>query len=77
MLPNHFRFVRSNEGAYPECSPAPRQSPDGRTFSLECVAPAPGTYVMYFNRPPYMAFRDAATRTPAEAMRLQFAVRAP
>lgn len=77
MLPEHVSFVRSDEGAFPDCSVSepPPLSADGRTFSLDCVARAPGKYVIYFNRPPYMAFRDAQTHVPAQPARLEFTVR--
>jgi DNA-binding CsgD family transcriptional regulator len=75
MLPEHVSFVRSDEGAFPECSPPPRLSADGLTFSLDCHAREPGRHVIYFNRPPYMAFRDASTQTPAAPARLEFTVR--
>jgi hypothetical protein len=75
MLPQAYSFVRSDEGLYPECPSPPRLSADGRTYSLECVARQPGKYVMYFNRPPYMNFREAETQTSAEPARLAFTVR--
>jgi DNA-binding CsgD family transcriptional regulator len=75
MLPQAMSVVRTNEGAFPECPSPPRLSADGRTYSMECVASAPGAHVVYFNRPPYMNFRDARTQTSAEPMRLEFTVR--
>ena len=75
MLAQAYSFVRSDEGLYPECPSPPRLSADGRTYSLECVARQPGPYVMYFNRPPYMNFREADTQTSAEPARLAFTVR--
>jgi DNA-binding CsgD family transcriptional regulator len=75
MLPQAYSFVRSDEGLYPECPSPPRLSADGRTYSLECVARQQGKYVMYFNRPPYMNFREAETQTSAEPARLAFTVR--
>lgn len=74
MAPQHYSFVRTDEGAFPECSGLPQLSRDGRTYALECVA-KPGKYVIYFNRPPYMAFRDASTQTPAQPARIEFTVR--
>jgi hypothetical protein len=74
MLAGAMSVVRSDEGAFPECPSRPQLSADGRTWTLECVASAPGRYVMYFNRPPYMNFRDASTRQPAESKRLEFTV---
>jgi len=75
MLPQAYSFVRSDEGLYPECPSPPRLSADGRTYSLECIARQPGTYVMYFNRPPYGNFREAETQISAESARLEFTVR--
>jgi DNA-binding CsgD family transcriptional regulator len=75
MLPQAYSFVRSDEGLYPECPSPPRLSADGRTYSLDCIARRPGEYVMYFNRPPFMNFREAKTRTSAEPARLEFTVR--
>jgi len=74
MLPDAMSVVRTDEGAFPDCRSRPQISADGRTWTMECVASAPGSYVMYFNRPPYMNFRDGSTRTPAEPARLQFTV---
>jgi DNA-binding CsgD family transcriptional regulator len=75
MLPQAYSFVRSDEGLYPDCPSSPRLSADGRTYSLDCIARQPGKYVMYFNRPPYMNFREAKTQTSAEPARLEFIVR--
>lgn len=74
MLPQAYSLVRSDEGLYPECPSPPRLSADGRTYSLECVVHQPGRYVMYFNRPPYVNFRDARTRVSADQARLEFTV---
>lgn len=75
MAPDSYSFVRNtDEGAFPDCALPPRLSPDRRTYSLECAAPPPGKYVIYFNRPPYMAFRDAASGAPAQPHRLEFTV---
>jgi hypothetical protein len=74
MLPQAMSVVRSDEGAFPECPSLPQLSEDGRTYSMECVASTPGTYVVHFNRPPYMNFRDARTRVSAEPARLEFTV---
>lgn len=76
VMPRSVSYVRTDEGAFPECTSSPQLSADGRTYTLECVAREPGTYVVYFNRPPYMAFRDAANGAPAEPVRLAFTVRA-
>src|SRR5690606_10055504 len=75
MAPQHYSFVRTDEGVFPECAGPPQLSADQRTYSLECTAKAPGKHVVYFNKPPYTAFRDAATGTPAGAARLEFTVR--
>lgn len=75
MLPQAYSFVRSDEGLYPECPSPPRLSADGRTYSLACIAQQPGKYVMYFNRPPYVNFREAQTQVSAEPARLEFTVR--
>ena len=75
MAPQSYSFVRSDEGLYPDCVGQPRLSTDRRTYSLECTASRPGTYVMHFNRPPYIGFVDAATKTPAREARLEFTVR--
>ena len=74
MLPQAYSLVRPDEGLYPECPSPPRLSADGRTYSVECVARRPGKYVMYFNRPPYMNFRDARTQVSGEPARLEFTV---
>ena len=74
MLPQAYSLVRTDEGLYPECPSPPRLSADGRTYSVECVARRPGKYVMYFNRPPYMNFRDARTQVSGEPARLEFTV---
>jgi hypothetical protein len=75
MLPQAYSFVRADEGLYPDCPSPPRLSADGRTYSLECTAHRPGKYVMYFNRPPYMNFREAETQVSAEPARVEFIVR--
>jgi DNA-binding CsgD family transcriptional regulator len=74
MAPRHYSFVRTDEGAFPDCSGTAELSADQRTYSMECVARVPGKHVIYFNKPPYTAFRDAATGTVAEAARLEFTV---
>ena len=74
MAPQSYSFVRSDEGAYPDCTGTPRLSADRLTYSIECNAQAPGKYVMYFNRPPYLAFRDGESGVAAEPRRLEFTV---
>jgi hypothetical protein len=44
---------------------------------MECVARVPGKHVIYFNKPPYTAFRDSAAGTVAQPARLEFTVVAP
>src|SRR5690606_1073951 len=75
MAPQHYSFVRTDEGVFPECAGPPQLSADQRTYSRESTAKPPGKHVVYFNKPPYTAFRDAATGTPAGAARLEFTVR--
>ena len=74
MAPWHYSFVRTDEGAFPDCSGTAELSEDQRTYAMECVARVPGKHVIYFNKPPYTAFRDAATGTVAQPARLEFTV---
>ena len=76
MAPDSYAFSRSDEGAHPECTGKPRLSPDGRSYAFDCQAQAGTRYVVHLNKPPYIGFLDAETRTPAPESRLEFTVAA-
>ena len=77
MAPDSMSFATGPQPAFPACPGAPRQSPDGRTYSIECVAEAGEDYIVWFNYGEYMNFRAAETGMPATPYRVRFGVTAP
>lgn len=75
MRAQSFSFVRSDDGAFPECRGLPTLSSNALTYSWPCTAAPNQHYVVSFNRPPYMNFKSAETGQPATPFRLHFSTR--
>jgi len=74
MRRNSYSFVRIDEGSYPDCPNPPRQSPDGRSFVLDCTLLSGRTYAIGVNIGPYRNFVGADDGIPAQPWKLMFAV---
>lgn len=75
MAPRSFSIVQVDPATYPECSGAPVQSADGKSFTLQCTARAGKRHELWFNRKPYLNFRAAGTGQSATPYRLRFSVK--
>jgi hypothetical protein len=72
MLSENYSFVQKDVATFPKCERgAPKQSADGRTFTLECTVDPGKSYEVWFNSPPYVAFK-ALDGTPAVPFQLTF-----
>ena len=72
MRRQSYSFVRKSAETYPNCgNNKPRQSADGRTFTLKCELEAGRHYEIWFNSQPYMNFVDEGG-APAIPYRLRF-----
>ncbi|PVE53570.1 hypothetical protein DC429_12890 [Arthrobacter sp. TPD3018] len=71
MQPGSFSFVKSDRGAYPECDGTPRQSADGRGFTMQCTAVAGQAYSIGFNNAQARNFKSL-DGVPAEPSLLSF-----
>lgn len=71
MQRQSFSFVHSDPRRFPACSGQPRQSPDGRTFSLRCTLQPGQEYEIWFNRGRWMNFKSRQGK-PAQPYRLVF-----
>lgn len=72
MRRRSYSFVQKSADTYPDCgNNEPKQSADGRTFTLKCEVKAGRHYEIWFNSPPYMNFVDE-TGVPAVPYRLRF-----
>ncbi|MEG3089691.1 helix-turn-helix transcriptional regulator [Sphingomonas sp. PB4P5] len=75
MRVGSYSFVTVDAGTYPDCAAKPRQSAEGKTFTLDCIA-APGrSYAIGINGGRFWNFVDAETGAPAEAVVVRFGVR--
>lgn len=72
MRPGSFSFVTRGQGAYPDCDGRPRQSADGRTFSMTCTARPDTIYAIGFNAPRFRNFVSATDDVAAEPAMLWF-----
>lgn len=72
MAANSFSFVQVSRATFPTCDGKPKQSADGRSFTMKCTAKPSGRYELWFNRPPYMNFKAKDGLLPATPKRLQF-----
>lgn len=75
MLDGDYAFVQISPETFPRCEPRPQLSSNARTFTLRCTAQAGRNYEVWFNRPPYMAFKSLSG-TPAQPHQLRFRVKA-
>ncbi len=72
MAPGSFSSVQVSRATYPPCDGKPRQSADGRSFTIKCTAKPSGRYELWFNRPPYMNFKAKDGLISATPKKLQF-----
>ncbi|MEH3160077.1 MAG: LuxR C-terminal-related transcriptional regulator [Sphingomonas taxi] len=75
MRPGSYSFVRLDRGAYPLCDDRPRQSADGRTFTMACRTAPDTAYTVGFNSAQFHNFVSAAGGVPAEPAVLAFTTR--
>lgn len=74
MQPKSFSFVMRDRESFPNCQPQPTQSPDGKSFSLDCTVQAGRTYWVGFNSPSNSFFRSLAG-VPATPATLTFSAK--
>lgn len=75
MRPGNYSFVQIDPRTYPQCGDNhPRQSPDGRTFTLRCMVQPHHVYELWFNMEPYMNFKGM-DGVPAVPFQLKFRAR--
>jgi DNA-binding CsgD family transcriptional regulator len=75
MRRRSYSFVQKSVATYPNCDKKlPAQSADGRTIELMCEVEAGHQYEVWFNRAPYMNFRDQ-NGVPAVPFGLRFRTR--
>ncbi|AVQ04372.1 hypothetical protein B7G68_08015 [Caulobacter segnis] len=74
MQPKSFAFVMRDRESYPDCSGSPAQSPDGRSYSLNCTVQAGRTYLVGFNSPSNPFFKSLAG-VPATPVTLTFSAK--
>lgn len=59
MAPRGWSFVNVAQGRYPNCDGKPIQSPDRRSFTMQCQAIAGTSYAIGFNGGRFQNFRAA------------------
>lgn len=72
MAAQSFSFVQANADSYPLCDNKPKQSADGRSFTMACTAKPNGRYEIWFNRGRFMNFKSKEGLVPASPKRLTF-----
>jgi DNA-binding CsgD family transcriptional regulator len=72
MAPRSFSFVQASADSYPLCDNKPKQSADGRSFTMACKAKPNGRYEIWFNRGRFMNFKSKDGLVPASPKRLIF-----
>jgi DNA-binding CsgD family transcriptional regulator len=74
MQPKSFAFVMRDRESYPNCPAPPTQSPDGKSYSLNCTVQAGRTYLVGFNSPSNRFFKSLAG-VPAAPMVVSFSAK--
>lgn len=72
MAADSYSFVQVSRASYPVCDGKPKQSIDGRSFTMACIAKPAGRYVIWLNRAPYMNFKSKDGLVSAKPKRLLF-----
>lgn len=75
MRRDSYSFVTTDLAPYPECERSPRQSDNGRTFTLRCVGKSGQGYAVGFNHGRFRNFVSRAGHVPAAPAVLAFRVR--
>jgi hypothetical protein len=74
MRPGGFSYIMHDLESFPACAPTPTQSPDGRTFILDCQVKAGRTYWIGFNNAAHRNF-TSVEGVPAVPALLRFSAR--
>ena len=72
MAAQSFSFVQASADSYPLCDNKPKQSADGRSFTMACTAKPNGRYEIWFNRGRFMNFKSKDGFVSATPKRLTF-----